>query len=382
MSSGDENCREDMKDTDNESNQEIEEKDTSMHLILDEISSSDYEDDGDEKDFIPIENKKDEKEQSAIVKAKKHAKKTKIMSSDSDDTESVTRDDKENLEDVNSNHNTSDEEDDEPLSIIKNKSSSGNKIVSKKNEMKTLKTNTKIDSDNNDEIEEGFDDAEGNSDDDTKKDIVTLKQNGDKLKRKRSTSESSDSERSNKSDNGDNENDENKPKKKRKRSNSNADAKESSKMIRLKRYLSISGIKVRNYSTFFEGCKSKKSKEMKLMKLLEDEGLKGAPTIEKCKKLRKKREVKQEISELDLSNIIDVNEGQKQKRTTRNRMKSVDQVEKQKENLSTNKDSPFGNLAGVIDSEESDDGCKNKKKTEEIRIKKRRVIDSDEKGSF
>ena len=30
----------------------------------------------------------------------------------------------------------------------------------------------------------------------------------------------------------------------------------------------------------------------------------GRPTIEKCKKLRKKIETKKEISELDLSNII------------------------------------------------------------------------------
>uniref|UniRef100_A0AAV2KGP5 Histone chaperone domain-containing protein n=1 Tax=Knipowitschia caucasica TaxID=637954 RepID=A0AAV2KGP5_KNICA len=42
----------------------------------------------------------------------------------------------------------------------------------------------------------------------------------------------------------------------------------------------------------------------RLNKELEDLGVKGTPTIEKCKKARKKRERAQELSELDTSNII------------------------------------------------------------------------------
>ncbi|XP_065059149.1 HIRA-interacting protein 3-like [Rhopilema esculentum] len=148
---------------------------------------------------------------------------------------------------------------------------------------------------------------------------------------------------------------------------------ESSKILKLKKYLAVAGIRIQNYAKVFEGCKSKKAKEAKLLEMLEEQGLKGKPTLEKCKKMRKKIEAKKEVAELDLCNIIDYNGSSRGKttRTTRNRLKPID----------TNKQDikdPFGNLYGIIDSEEESDTCKK----EEINAGKRkiRVIESEDES--
>ena len=97
----------------------------------------------------------------------------------------------------------------------------------------------------------------------------------------------------------------------------------------------MAGLRV-TYAKVFEGCRSKKAKAEKLTSLLEDAGLKGElffsrylflgrvpvvrefshiysqkafvsignPTLEKCKKLRRKRETMREVAELDCSNIL------------------------------------------------------------------------------
>lgn len=67
----------------------------------------------------------------------------------------------------------------------------------------------------------------------------------------------------------------------------------------------FAGIRVKNYKTLFEGCRSKKSKADKLLQLLQENGLKGNPTAEKCRKLKKKLERQREVAELSLANIID-----------------------------------------------------------------------------
>ena len=64
------------------------------------------------------------------------------------------------------------------------------------------------------------------------------------------------------------------------------------------------GIRVKHYQTLWEGCNSLKAKADKLLQLLEEDGLKGKPSIEKCRKLKKKRERAQEVAELNLGNII------------------------------------------------------------------------------
>uniref|UniRef100_A0A8C6U4F1 HIRA interacting protein 3 n=1 Tax=Neogobius melanostomus TaxID=47308 RepID=A0A8C6U4F1_9GOBI len=74
-------------------------------------------------------------------------------------------------------------------------------------------------------------------------------------------------------------------------------------VVRLKRYIALCGVR-RNYKKMLEGCHTIRSIVERLTKELEDLGLQGNPTIEKCKKIRKKREKAQEVAELDTSNII------------------------------------------------------------------------------
>ncbi|XP_047097121.1 lisH domain-containing protein C1711.05-like isoform X1 [Schistocerca piceifrons] len=80
---------------------------------------------------------------------------------------------------------------------------------------------------------------------------------------------------------------------------------EDKRIISLKKYLKIAGIRVHNYSDLWKDCRSNKARAQKLLSLLEENGLKGRPTIEKCKKLRKKIETRREVEELDLANVME-----------------------------------------------------------------------------
>ncbi|XP_014894771.1 HIRA-interacting protein 3 isoform X3 [Poecilia latipinna] len=74
-------------------------------------------------------------------------------------------------------------------------------------------------------------------------------------------------------------------------------------VVRLKRYIALCGVR-RNYKKLLDDCRSTRSKVAVLKKELEDLGLRGNPSIEKCKKIRLKREEAQELAELDVHNII------------------------------------------------------------------------------
>ncbi|XP_034046330.1 HIRA-interacting protein 3 [Thalassophryne amazonica] len=74
-------------------------------------------------------------------------------------------------------------------------------------------------------------------------------------------------------------------------------------IVRLKRYISLCGVR-HNYKKLFDGCRSVRSMVAVLKKELEDLGVTGRPSVEKCKKVRLKRERAQELAELDVSNII------------------------------------------------------------------------------
>uniref|UniRef100_A0A7N8YCS4 HIRA interacting protein 3 n=1 Tax=Mastacembelus armatus TaxID=205130 RepID=A0A7N8YCS4_9TELE len=74
-------------------------------------------------------------------------------------------------------------------------------------------------------------------------------------------------------------------------------------VVRLKRYISLCGVR-RNYKKLLDGCHSVSSKVAALKKELEELGVHGQPSIEKCKKVRMKREEAQELAALDVSNII------------------------------------------------------------------------------
>ncbi|KAH0626402.1 hypothetical protein JD844_001363 [Phrynosoma platyrhinos] len=72
---------------------------------------------------------------------------------------------------------------------------------------------------------------------------------------------------------------------------------------RLKRYIWECGVR-RNYKKLFEGCRSRKGQVEILKRELEDLGMKGPPSLAKCKALKQKREEAAEVASLDLSNII------------------------------------------------------------------------------
>uniref|UniRef100_A0A3Q1H6M6 Histone chaperone domain-containing protein n=1 Tax=Anabas testudineus TaxID=64144 RepID=A0A3Q1H6M6_ANATE len=74
-------------------------------------------------------------------------------------------------------------------------------------------------------------------------------------------------------------------------------------IVRLKRYIALCGVR-RNYKKLFSDCRSIRAKVAVLKKELEDLGVDGKPTIEKCKKVRMKRDEAQELADLDVSNII------------------------------------------------------------------------------
>ncbi|XP_030199203.1 adenine nucleotide translocase lysine N-methyltransferase isoform X3 [Gadus morhua] len=91
--------------------------------------------------------------------------------------------------------------------------------------------------------------------------------------------------------------------KKRREDDSKRATEENKAVLRLKRYISLCGAR-RNYKKLFEGCGSIRSKVSVLKKELEDLGIEGLPSIDKCKKARKKLEEAKELAELDVSNII------------------------------------------------------------------------------
>ncbi|XP_035626458.2 HIRA-interacting protein 3 isoform X2 [Oncorhynchus keta] len=74
-------------------------------------------------------------------------------------------------------------------------------------------------------------------------------------------------------------------------------------VAKLRRYISLCGVR-RNYKKLLDGCCSIKSKVAVLKRELEELGVKGQPSIEKCKKAKLKREEAQELADLDVCNII------------------------------------------------------------------------------
>ncbi|RGB25805.1 hypothetical protein C1646_442614 [Rhizophagus diaphanus] len=69
----------------------------------------------------------------------------------------------------------------------------------------------------------------------------------------------------------------------------------------------------KNWSKELADCDTDSKKIKKLKKILEDLGVKGRPTLEKCKKVKKNRELEAELRAMDVDNIIsdDVKESRK-----------------------------------------------------------------------
>ncbi|XP_034991974.2 HIRA-interacting protein 3 isoform X2 [Zootoca vivipara] len=128
---------------------------------------------------------------------------------------------------------------------------------------------------------------------------------------------------------------------------------EHSSIRRLKRYIRECGAH-RNYKKLLSGCHSRKAQLKVLKEELENLGLKGAPSLAKCKALKQKREVAAEIASLDLCNIITT-----QGRPRRQNVWSLYSKPKQ---LSSPEDSPvhspirdWSHLKGVISSDGESD---------------------------
>ncbi|XP_034275602.1 HIRA-interacting protein 3 isoform X2 [Pantherophis guttatus] len=72
---------------------------------------------------------------------------------------------------------------------------------------------------------------------------------------------------------------------------------------RLKRYIRECGVR-RNYIKLLAGCHSRKAQIVVLKEELESLGIKGTPSLAKCKALKQKREEAAEVASLDINNII------------------------------------------------------------------------------
>lgn len=121
-------------------------------------------------------------------------------------------------------------------------------------------------------------------------------------KTKNGTEEELSEKDSSASENNNNSEDEKKLNKRTRRSN--ADPDNNLQIQKLKRYIKVAGIKIRSYNDLWADCRNNSARIKRLKELLEKNGISGRPTLEKCKRVKKKNEKMQEASELDVSNII------------------------------------------------------------------------------
>uniref|UniRef100_A0A1A8HVC4 HIRA interacting protein 3 n=1 Tax=Nothobranchius kuhntae TaxID=321403 RepID=A0A1A8HVC4_NOTKU len=136
-------------------------------------------------------------------------------------------------------------------------------------------------------------------------------------------------------------------------------------VVRLKRYIALCGVR-RNYKKLLNSCSSTRSKLAVLKKELEDLGVHGNPTIEKCKKVRMKREEAQELAELDVCNIINT-KGRPTRRGMSNRQdppssgykralnSGSDTEEENNPDKGRRKISEWANLRGIISDDADSD---------------------------
>ncbi|XP_045130546.1 HIRA-interacting protein 3-like [Portunus trituberculatus] len=91
---------------------------------------------------------------------------------------------------------------------------------------------------------------------------------------------------------------------KKKTSQASKTSKEKDPLAQLKKYLMLMGIRNWWLDSALKRCSSIKSKKARLLEMMEENGLKGRPTVAKCKKAKAKRERQKELEELDKSNIL------------------------------------------------------------------------------
>uniref|UniRef100_H2ZTD1 HIRA interacting protein 3 n=1 Tax=Latimeria chalumnae TaxID=7897 RepID=H2ZTD1_LATCH len=115
------------------------------------------------------------------------------------------------------------------------------------------------------------------------------------------------------------------------RSNQEVEREDHPTIKRLKRYILTCGAR-RNYKKLFQGCRSNKAKIQVLRKELENLGVKGNPSLEKCKAVKLKREEDEELASLDISNIIHT-QGRPRRRSVWNPYQSSREEEEEEQVL-------------------------------------------------
>ncbi|XP_077170671.1 HIRA-interacting protein 3 [Paroedura picta] len=123
---------------------------------------------------------------------------------------------------------------------------------------------------------------------------------------------------------------------------------------RLKRYIRECGAR-RNYKKLLMGCRSRKAQLEVLKQELENLGLKGTPSLAKCKALKKKLEEAAEVASLDLSNII-TTEGRPRRRNVWSLYgKPGEQPHSPEEPPPCRRAADWSRLRGVISSDDESD---------------------------
>ncbi|KAE8744372.1 hypothetical protein FOCC_FOCC008976 [Frankliniella occidentalis] len=100
-------------------------------------------------------------------------------------------------------------------------------------------------------------------------------------------------------------------------------------IIRLKKYVMATGQRVQNYSKFWDGCKNDNQRCQRLKQFLTNLGIEGRPTMEKCLKYKKKKQIAEEMADLEDNVVINPN-GRALRRKNENVMSPVPSSESQK----------------------------------------------------
>ncbi|XP_021575033.1 HIRA-interacting protein 3 [Carlito syrichta] len=126
-------------------------------------------------------------------------------------------------------------------------------------------------------------------------------------------------------------------------------------VMRLKRYIRACGAH-RNYKKLLGSCHSHKERLSVLRAELEALGMKGNPSLEKCRALKEQREEAAEVASLDIANIIS-NSGRPRRRTAWNPLEVAPPGEIYRRTLDSEEERPrpappdWSHMRGIISSD-------------------------------
>ncbi|XP_006896679.1 PREDICTED: HIRA-interacting protein 3 [Elephantulus edwardii] len=126
-------------------------------------------------------------------------------------------------------------------------------------------------------------------------------------------------------------------------------------IMRLKRYIRACGA-YRNYKKLLGSCHSHKERLSVLRAELEALGMKGNPSLEKCRALKQQREEAAEVASLDVANIIS-SSGRSRRRTAWNPSGAASQGELYHRTLDSEEEQPrrppldWSHMRGIISSD-------------------------------